>query len=179
MLTLKKLTPYDHEHRDLIMPGAYFLQTEDGLDWYYHLTRFAEDTVKIAYDDSGVVRFIETDASKIWPANLSVVELSSDRVPAEANNTGNWSYSNGSVVPRIYTASELTIRAEAEREKLIAAARATMNEWQNDLLLDEISDEDRASLKMWNGYVKALKAVIISSPAEIVWPAPPEPASIR
>ena len=178
MLTLKNLTSYIPEHRDLIMPGAYFLQTEDGLDWYYHLTRFSDNTVKIAYDSNGVVRFIESDPSMIWPVNLSVVELSPANVPPEADISGNWSFLNGNVVPRIYSSSERIARAEAERERLIASARQAMNEWQNDLLLDEINDEDRASLKAWNSYVKALKAITTSSPDEIVWPVAPEPSPV-
>ncbi|MDU4129513.1 MULTISPECIES: tail fiber assembly protein [Pantoea] len=173
MLILKKLTPYIPEHRDLIMPGAFFLQTEDGLDWYYHLTRFDTDTIKVAFDESGVVRFIESDASRIWPENLSVVELSAECVPSEANISGGWSFLNGKVIPRVYSAIELTVKAEAEREELIAIARQTMNEWQNDLLLDEISDEDRASLKKWNTYVKALKAMDLSTTENLSWPAVP------
>lgn len=173
MQTLKNLTSYIPEHRDLIMPGAYFLQTEDGLDWYYYLTRFSGDTIKIAYDEAGVVRFIETDASMIWPVNLSVTEVNPNNVPPEADISGSWSLINGMVVPRVYSVSEQIDRAETKREKLIADARQTMNEWQNDLLLDEISDEDRLSLKMWNAYVKELKAIDLSSTENIVWPAMP------
>lgn len=173
MLTLKNLTSYENEYRDLIVPGAYFLHTEDGLDWYYHLNKFSEDTIKVAYDDKGIVRFIEKEAAMIWPLNLSVSEVNSDKVPAEADVSGKWSFIDGAVVPRFYSDSEQLVRAEAEREKLIAAARQTMNEWQNDLLLDEISDEDRLSLKAWNVYVKELKALDLLSTENIVWPAIP------
>lgn len=173
MLTLKNLTSYDPEYRDLIVPGAHFLQTEDGLDWYYHLNKFSEGTLKVAFDDAGIVRFIENDASMIWPINLSVAEVNPDKVPAEADVSGKWSFIDGAVVPRVYSISEQTARAEAERDKLIANARQTMNEWQNDLLLDEISDEDRLSLKMWNAYVKELKALDLLSTENIVWPAMP------
>ncbi|MGC0793643.1 tail fiber assembly protein [Pantoea agglomerans] len=177
MLTLKNLTSYEPEYRDLIVPGAYFLQTEDGLDWYYHLNKFSEGTLKVAYDDAGVVRFIEKEASMIWPVNLSVTELNPEKVPDEADVSGKWSIVDGAVVPRVYSHSEQLVRAEAEREKLIAAARQTMNEWQNDLLLDEISDEDRVSLKVWNAYVKELKALDLLSTENIVWPAIPSSVS--
>ncbi|WNK51519.1 tail fiber assembly protein (plasmid) [Pantoea agglomerans] len=177
MLTLKNLTSYENEYRDLIVPGAYFLHTEDGLDWYYHLNKFSEETIKVAYDDKGIVRFIEKDASMIWPVNLSVTELNPENVPAEADVSGKWSLVDGVVVPRVYSSRELIDQAEAERDKRIAEARQTMNEWQNDLLLDEISDEDRTSLKKWNAYVKALKAMDLSSTESLIWPAVPSPVS--
>jgi hypothetical protein len=172
MLTLKNLTSYENEYRDLIVPGAYFLHTEDGLDWYYHLNKFSEETIKVAYDDKGIVRFIEKDASMIWPINLSVTELKPENVPAEADVSGKWSLVDGVVVPRVYSASELIDQAEAVRDKKIAEARQIMNEWQNDLLLDEISDEDRLSLKQWNAYVKVLKALDLTK-SNIDWPATP------
>jgi len=177
MLTLKNLTSYENEYRDLIVPGAYFLHTEDGLDWYYHLNKFSEETIKVAYDDKGIVRFIEKDASMIWPVNLSVTELKPENVPAEADVSGKWSLVDGVVVPRVYSSRELIDQAEAERDKRIAEARKTMNEWQNDLLLDEISDEDRTSLKKWNAYVKALKAMDLSYTESLIWPAVPSPVS--
>lgn len=172
MLTLKNLTSYENEYRDLIVPGAYFLHTEDGLDWYYHLKKFSEETIKVAYDDKGIVRFIEKDASMIWPVNLSVTELKPENVPAEADVSGKWSLVDGVVVPRVYSAHELIERAETERDKRIAEARQIMNEWQNDLLLDEISDVDRLSLKQWNAYVKVLKALDLTK-TDIDWPATP------
>ncbi|MEB0968390.1 tail fiber assembly protein, partial [Citrobacter braakii] len=41
------------------------LFTEDGKDWYEEQKNFAAETLKIAYDQNGIIRRIETDVTTI------------------------------------------------------------------------------------------------------------------
>lgn len=173
MQNFKNFTLYTHEYADLVMPNAYFLQTEDGQDWYYNLQKFSDDTVKVAYDSAGVVRALSTDATTLWPVNLSVTELTADCVAEGADASGNWSFNGSAVVARIYTSTELLEKAESKRSQLISDARETMQEWQTDLALGEISDADKVLLRTWNSYVKALKALDLSVAPDINWPEIP------
>ena len=75
--------------------------------------------------------------------------------------------------PPAMTDEEIINRNMATRDGLIKSARETMTEWQNDLLLGTISEEDRASLIKWNNYVKELKALDLSV-LDIIFPTPPE-----
>lgn len=174
MLTLKNLTAYIPEYKDLIMPDALFLQTDEGLDWYYHLLKFSVDTVKVAYDSNGVVRFIENEAAAIWPHNLSVTEIDSSNVHPDADVSGNWSFDGVAVIARTYNDTEKLKIAQDKRDSLISSARSHMNEWQNDLILGVINDEDKIKLSDWNNYVKKLKSLDVSLLDMTEWPDAPQ-----
>lgn len=174
MLTLKNLSPYVPEYKELIMPDALFLQTDEGLDWYYYLLKFSDNTVKVAYDSNSVVRFIEKEAAAIWPDNLSVTEIDLSNVHPDADVSGNWTFDGVAVVPRTYNAKEKLKLAQDKCDGLISSARLHMNEWQNDLMLGTINDEDKNRLSAWNGYVKKLKGLDLSLIDEIQWPEAPQ-----
>lgn len=61
-----------------------------------------------------------------------------------------------------YLAGELS-KARTERDALLKAANQTILPWQTDLLLGDISDEDKASLIAWRAYIKALQAMTFTS----------------
>ncbi|XOQ12216.1 MAG: hypothetical protein ACFWUK_25865 [Serratia liquefaciens] len=52
-----------------------FLKSDSGEDWYQCQKLFAKDTVKIAFDDRGVICSYSEDISSLWPINLSVAEV--------------------------------------------------------------------------------------------------------
>lgn len=173
MLTLKNLTLYTPEYAEQIMPNAYFLHTEDGLDWYFYQQKFASDTVKVAYDAKGIVRSLSVDASALWPVNLSVTELPAHKVAEGADESGKWEFNGESVIARKYQHEELLAQAESTRSELISSARETMQEWQTDLALGDISDGDKELLRTWNNYVKALKSLDLTTAPDIAWPVIP------
>lgn len=61
-----------------------------------------------------------------------------------------------------YLEGELS-KARAERDALVKAANQKILPWQTDLLLGDISDEDKASLTTWRAYIKALQAMTFTS----------------
>ena len=73
---LKKYTPDDENSLLLIKEhNVEFYISEDGRDWYESQADFSPDTLKIAYDESGIIRSISRDVSSIYPRNLSIVAL--------------------------------------------------------------------------------------------------------
>jgi hypothetical protein len=64
-------------------------------------------------------------------------------------------------------------RANLNKKSLMQEADAYTRPWQTQLLLDMISDEDKASLTMWMLYYKKLQAIDTSDPYAIVWPEKP------
>ncbi|HEO8445151.1 TPA: tail fiber assembly protein [Yersinia enterocolitica] len=62
--------------------------------------------------------------------------------------------------------------AEQKKFRLLAEASEITQDWNTDLLLGIIIDDDKAKLIAWRGYIKALNAVDTSS-VEINWPTPP------
>lgn len=71
------------------------------------------------------------------------------------------------------THDELVAQAKETKAQLISAAKQTISIWQSELLMDEISDEDKASLKLWIAYIKAVQAIDTSKPVDILWPVAP------
>lgn len=63
--------------------------------------------------------------------------------------------------------------AEVQKQALIAEASQKTQLWQTQLMLDIITEEDKASLKEWMLYVQKLQAVDPSLGAAVVWPTPP------
>lgn len=73
------------------------------------------------------------------------------------------------------TYDELIISVERTRADLLAAADAMTADWRTELLLGDISDNDKESLSNWLAYKRDVKAI----PVEVAivdgfkWPALP------
>lgn len=63
--------------------------------------------------------------------------------------------------------------AENRKAHLLAEAVEITREWQTDLLLGIISDEDKARLIAWRSYIKKLNEVDTSLIPDVSWPTPP------
>ncbi|MEQ5030401.1 tail fiber assembly protein [Morganella morganii] len=71
------------------------------------------------------------------------------------------------------TKEQLIAEAEAQKQHLIAEASQKTQMWQTQLMLDIITDEDKASLKEWMLYVQDVQAVDVSTAPDITWPVKP------
>ena len=71
------------------------------------------------------------------------------------------------------TAEEKIAQAESTKASLLVSARETINEWQSELTLGTIEDDDKALLIEWLAYIKALKSVDTSTAPDITWPDAP------
>ncbi|MCU6214433.1 tail fiber assembly protein [Enterobacter bugandensis] len=80
--------------------GIQFLKSEDGIKWYDAQKEFSSTTLKIAYIASGLVAAINSDVSKLFPINMSVIEVDSlpENCTAENITNGSWKVDGGQVV---------------------------------------------------------------------------------
>jgi len=63
--------------------------------------------------------------------------------------------------------------AEATRKNLLDSARETIGEWQSELTLGTITEDEKKQLIAWLAYIKILKAVDTSTAPNITWPDVP------
>lgn len=167
--------------------GAYFLESDDGQDWYECQSLFSDDTAKIMYDHEGVIwgvvnklvpqRGNTYSVSMLWPVNMSVAEIDAADCPDDCRGDGSWLYRDGKVLP---VPVDYQAKAETTRQKLLDAANSAIADWRTELALGEISDDDKASLTKWMAYIRALKTLDLSDVKDeatftaIRWPALPQ-----
>lgn len=75
------------------------------------------------------------------------------------------------------TTEQKIAESESAKASLLATARETINEWQSELMIGTITDDDKAQLIKWLAYIKALKAVDTSTAPDITWPEVPAVSS--
>lgn len=64
--------------------------------------------------------------------------------------------------------------SEQQKANLLKSANSKISLWQTELQLGIISDDDKASLISWIGYIKAVQSVDTSTAPDIEWPLPPQ-----
>ncbi|KZH20396.1 tail fiber assembly protein [Escherichia coli] len=153
--------------------GVIWLYTEDGKNWYDELKNFQDDTLKIAYDQKGIIRCIEKDVSTLNPDGLSVVELPNITANRRADDSGKWMFKDGAVIKRVYTEEELRLQTENQKKILLQQAREKTQFWQTQLTLGIITDSDRQQLMNWMRYVQQVETTD-TSVLPVTFPEPPE-----
>lgn len=165
MLTLENLTEYVPEYLDLMIKAVY-LQTPDGLDWYYHRASFQPDTMKICYDRDNVIRMFHQDAQRLWPVGLSVTEVSADSVPDSLDIHGGWLYDNGEIKPvPVDHVAEAEKRRELEMG-VVSARITVLSAAQDD---GDITADEEAELATLRTRRSFLRRLDLSSAPDIDW----------
>lgn len=164
-----------------------FFTDEDGNDWYEMQKKLSGDTLKIMFDSSGKVVAASFDASTLSPDGFSVVEINEENIHEDVIADG-FSLSdrhpvNIPVDEWFYRDGVLTIdylfKAENERQKLLRNISSKISEWEKDLLLGLISDEDKEKLTAYRVYAKTLQNMDFSTVTDkfsynaIIWPERP------
>ncbi|WP_241175047.1 tail fiber assembly protein [Kosakonia sp. CCTCC M2018092] len=57
---------------------------------------------------------------------------------------------------------------------MLADADQITSDWKTELALGILEDDDRETLTKWMKYIRAVKAVDVSTAPDIEWPAQPE-----
>ncbi|ECF2941190.1 tail fiber assembly protein [Salmonella enterica subsp. enterica serovar Pomona] len=155
--------------------GVQYFRSEDGQDFYDAFDKFTKKHKLCIEPDTGIIRSVAEDVSRLYPAGFTVVDV--DALPAGIDIVGNWQYLDGEISP---VPVDYAALAETEREKRLAEAGALARDWQTDLLLGVISDEDKALLTAWRAYIKKLQVLDLSLVADedsymtIAWPDRPQ-----
>ncbi|EAS1726805.1 DUF4376 domain-containing protein [Salmonella enterica] len=101
MQNIKHFTPYEPESP--AFPGAAYLKSEDGHDWYDCQKLYSPDTLKFSYDPDGVITCITRDVSGLWPVGLSVAEVPDTTANRRADISGRWGFDGEKIVDLMTT----------------------------------------------------------------------------
>ncbi|EET4483907.1 tail fiber assembly protein [Escherichia coli] len=113
----------------------------------------------------------------IEPRNASVIEVPDITANRRITAPGYWFFRNDEFV------FDYKLKAEDECDALLKQVSIMTSEWEKDLLLGLISDEDREKLKAYRIYAKSLQAMDFSTITDktsynaIEWPVSPEASS--
>ncbi|WP_318389660.1 tail fiber assembly protein [Enterobacter sp.] len=72
------------------------------------------------------------------------------------------------------THQQLTEEAERHRQQYLSEADGITADWIVELMLGDITDEDKNKLQLWMEYKRKVKEVDISSVPNVKWPEPPK-----
>ncbi|EMW3982176.1 tail fiber assembly protein, partial [Escherichia coli] len=146
-------------------------------NWYEELKNFASNTIKMVYTGDGRVVWVGKDVTGIEPRNASVIEVPDITANRRITAPGYWFFRNDEFV------FDYKLKAEDECDALLKQVSIMTSEWEKDLLLGLISDEDREKLKAYRIYAKSLQAMDFSTITDktsynaIEWPVSPEASS--
>ncbi|TQN80976.1 UNVERIFIED_ORG: virus tail fiber assembly protein lambda gpK [Citrobacter freundii] len=168
---IKKGQPRTRKQYELLKrENIVLLFSEDGKDWYEEQKNFSPDTLKIAYDQNGIIRRIETDVTTINPEGFSVVELLATTANRRADIYGGWMFHDGKIIKRIYTAEELQRQAESKKSALLFEAESIILPLERAARWDMATTEERRKLEAWERYSVLLSRVNLEKPE---WPEKP------
>ncbi|HAU5602406.1 TPA: tail fiber assembly protein [Citrobacter koseri] len=174
MQHLKNLTKYtpDDAYNLFLMDehNAEFFISDDGRDWYESQADFLPDTLKVAYDKSGVICCISKDVSSIYPRDFSVVEVEITPENQDVDIMGGWVFKDGKIQPRQYSQEELRVQAEEKKAELLAIADAAIAPLSRAVKLKLATNEEVVKLEAWELYSVMVNRVDTSKPE---WPELP------
>ncbi|EFU4760687.1 tail fiber assembly protein [Salmonella enterica] len=153
--------------------GVIWLYSEDGKNWYDEQKNFAADTLKIAYDQNGVIVNISQDVSTINPTGLSVVELPNITANRRADIYGGWVFDGEKIIKRVYTSEELRQQAEVKKLKLLEEAETVITPLARAVKRGIATDEEQKRLDAWELYSVLVSRVDTLNPD---WPEVPDVA---
>ncbi|MDM3051005.1 tail fiber assembly protein [Citrobacter sp. CK183] len=154
--------------------GAEFFISDDGRDWYKSQSDFLPDTLKVAYDEAGIIRCISNDVSTIYPRDFSIVEVKTTSKNKMADISGEWVFKDGKIQPRQYSQNELIEQAETKKAELLSAAAAAIAPLQDAVDIGMATNEETALLLEWKKYRVQVNRVDTSTAPGIEWPEQPK-----
>lgn len=161
----------------------YFLQSEDGQDWYECQKLFAHDTVKIMYGSDGIIRSV-VDApvpergniyavSMLFPLNMSVAEVDQENYPDGCDINGTWKFDGERVYQDVSLFNaEILRRNVADRNTLCHWAVMMLSTIQSSAAVGNPRDEDAENLLALQQYLDALRGVDLTQ-INPDWPVKP------
>ena len=164
--------PQTEEQRELTEKlGIVWLYDENGKNWYDEQKNFQADTLKIAYNQNGIICIITTDVSAMNPVGLSVIEVKNTKENQKADISGRWMLKDGKITERIYTPEELKQQAERKKAALQEEAESIIALLERTIRLNMTAGNEREQLEAWERYSVMLSRVDTANPE---WPDKPD-----
>ena len=157
-----------------------FFQSEDGQDWYECQKLFSDNTIKIMYDNKGVINSVVDKpipergntfaVSMFYPDGMSVAELSSTDYPEGVSIDGNWMFSNGEVIP---APVDYVANAVMKKQQLMTEAMAAIAPLEDAVEFGISTEKETMLLTEWKKYRVLLNRIDTSRAPDIEWPELP------
>lgn len=126
-----------------------YFRSEDGTDFYEALSEMKEDTVKVLYiGENATVVAVTKDASSLYPAGTSLIELAAKNVPSDVDIDGRY------IVDFKKRQVKLNDKVilEAAREEALAEAAKVLEGLQDKVDTNRATDEDLELITVWKSY---------------------------
>lgn len=166
-----------------------FLISEDGQDWYECQSLFSEDTVKIQYDSSGIIRAVVAEpvpqrgnvyaVSMLWPFGMSVAEIAVADYPEGVTLDGTWKFDGISVYQDADAVAARVLAKNTDlRLKYTAQAALAISTLQAGIAVNRSVEGDSDALTAWQGYLCDLRGMTAEDLQQSPATFPVVPASI-
>ncbi|MFS7219884.1 tail fiber assembly protein [Rahnella inusitata] len=122
-----------------------------------------------------VINSILLDDS-LYNEDPETIDFGGELVLVTDNASIGWSYDGEKFIsPPVPAPTDAEIKHQTliHQEDLLAEANSITVDWRTELALGIITDEDKVTLIEWMNYIKAVKAVDISTARSVVWPEKP------
>ena len=164
LINLQRYTPDELFLGDGIL---YFIDAT-GKDWYKSLSQFTKKYSLAIENDTGVIRSISEDASRLYPGGLTVVDV--DSIPDGCDIFGGWVFDGIKIKPRQYSQDELMAQTEKKKTELLSAAAVAIAPLQDAVDEGIATEEETAALSEWKKYRVKVMRVEKTRPE---WHTPP------
>ncbi len=151
----------------------FFLRDSNGELWHEAQYCFKNETLKVAFDKKGVIIMLADDATLLNPVNCAVAEIKKNDVPAEVNETQEWMYADGKIIPRKYTKDEFIANAEITKQQLMSTASTAIAPLQDAVDIGEATEAEIDLLQRWKKYRVLINRIDINDAPDIKWPDVP------
>lgn len=180
-MIIKNITkcPFDDEAAKIFGENNSFitnLAAEDGTNWYACMGQFAAETIKFAFNSSGVITSPGVkDVSSLTPINMSVAEVDESLYPAACSTDGTWKFDEST--QSIYQDAETVVaRALAnntmEFNRLLRGCTDAAFPLQSALALGVITPQQQEMLTELQSFaINLANTDLTQSP--VAWPVPP------
>ncbi|WP_272537848.1 tail fiber assembly protein [Providencia sp. PROV193] len=129
------------------------LENETGNDWYELQKNFKDDTLKILFDDENRIVSQSFDVSTLTPTNLSVAEISQEKIPDDFfTNITDYLFMDGKIERLTLSYEEEVAIAESKKQTLLSEANNAIAPLQDAVDLGIATDEEREQLRAWKEY---------------------------
>lgn len=167
LVNLQRYTPAEY----FAGKGIQYFKDESGKDWFKSLPDFTKRYSLAIENDTGIIRSISEDTSRLYPVGLTVVDVNT--LPDGCDILGGWVFNGTRVIPRKYSQSEVETQAQQKKDALIAQATKFIAPLQDAKELDIATDAEAAMLKAWMLYRIQLNRIDVSTAPDIDWPEVP------
>ncbi|CAI0759989.1 tail fiber assembly protein [Serratia ficaria] len=163
LVNLKRYTPDEFTHGEDVQ---YFID-ETGKDWFQSLSSFKKKYALLIDSETGVIRGITSDASRLYPVGYTVVDI--DSLPTGCDASGGWMFAKGKVSVWSQKSQDDAARLKRRLMQTATDKIAVLSDAQQ---LNMATDDEAKELEAWRKY-RVLLSRIDTTAADIIWPEVP------